>query len=230
MAQHFPLSNKIITVDGPAGAGKGTVCRLLVQRYGLAYLDSGLVYRAFGVLYAAQGCPTLSPTVAQEIASGLTPDFFTTEEAMLRTEHAAELASRVAVNPSVRTCLNQVIRGFVAAVQAQNGALVDGRDIGQHVLPEADVKFYLTASARARARRRFQELQKTGKYITEEEVLAQIQQRDTRDSEREACPLAVAEGCVEVDTTSLLPENVFEFVVNEIEKLLPKRAGKATCL
>jgi CMP/dCMP kinase len=170
----------IIAIDGPAASGKGTIARRVAERYRLPHLDTGLLYRAVA---AARGL-------------GLT-DF---DEAVLRTRQMGEAASVVAAMPRVRAALIDAQRAFAAR---PGGAVLDGRDIGTVVCPEAEVKIFVTASAAQRAQRRALELIQRGEKADYQAILADIIRRDARDSTREAAPLRPADDAVTLDTTNL---------------------------
>lgn len=180
-----------VAIDGPAAAGKGTIARALADRFGFAYLDTGLLYRATGAKVAA-GEPAL---VA---ARGLTPDDLSRDD--LRTAAAAQAASEVAAMPEVRAALVAFQRDFA---RREGGAVLDGRDIGTVICPEAEVKLFITAADTVRAARRFRELGPAQPELTEAKVLADLRARDARDSARATAPLAAAADAVVLDTTDL---------------------------
>jgi cytidylate kinase len=173
-----------IAIDGPAAAGKGTISRALAQEFGFAHLDTGLLYRAVGM---KGGDPV-------QAAQSLSPDDLARPD--LRSLAAGEAASRVATIPQVRAALVAFQRDFAAR---EGGAVLDGRDIGTVICPEADVKIFVTASAEVRAARRFAE---TGEG-TFAEVLEQVRARDARDMGRADAPLRPAEDAMILDTTDL---------------------------
>ncbi len=180
-----------VALDGPAAAGKGTIGRALAERLGLAYLDTGLLYRAVGARTAAGEDPfaaarTLSPEDLRR------PD--------LRSAEAGQAASAVAALPEVRAALLDFQRSFA---RRPGGAVLDGRDIGTVVCPEAEVKLFVTASDAVRAHRRWQELRAASPDLAEAEVLADLRARDARDSARAAAPLRPAEDAQVLDTSEL---------------------------
>ncbi|MGR3793530.1 (d)CMP kinase [Vannielia sp. SX4] len=181
-----------VAIDGPAAAGKGTISKAVAKEFGLAHLDTGLLYRAVGAKVLAGADPV-------EAAEALTPDDLTPEDA-LRTPEVAQAASRVAADPEVREKLLEFQRNFA---RREGGAVLDGRDIGTVICPEAEVKLFVTASAEARAERRFLELQGKGHAVTREQVLADVKARDERDASRDAAPMVAAADAVELDTTEL---------------------------
>jgi cytidylate kinase len=194
----------VVAIDGPAASGKGTLARLLADRFGLAYLDSGLLYRAVGRdVLAAGGDPTDEATAA---AAAQRLDPATLGDPALRGEAAGRGASLVAVHPAVRAALLDFQRDFAARPP---GAVLDGRDIGTVVCPGADVKLFVVAEIAARARRRFEELAAKGETVGYDAVLADLQARDARDRERAVAPLKPAADAVLLDTTNLDIEQAF---------------------
>ena len=180
-----------VAIDGPAAAGKGTIARGLAERFGFAHLDTGLLYRAVARR-------TIDGTPAAIAAATLRlRDISRTD---LRTPSVSEAASKVAANPEVRAALVAFQRDFATR---DGGAVLDGRDIGTVIFPEAQVKLFVTASAEVRAHRRWLELTNAGHDVTEESVLADVMARDKRDSEREAAPLRPAEDAETFDTSDL---------------------------
>jgi cytidylate kinase len=180
-----------IAIDGPAAAGKGTLSRALAAAFGLAHLDTGLIYRA-------AGRRTLDGTPALEAAQTLTAEDLGADD--LRTPEVARAASVVAAIPEVRAALVDFQRAFA---RRQGGAVLDGRDIGTVICPDAEVKFFVTASDEVRANRRFLELRDGGHDVTPEQVLADLRERDARDSARTAAPLKPAEDAVILDTSEM---------------------------
>ncbi|GAB1362107.1 (d)CMP kinase [Rhodobacter sp.] len=172
-----------VAIDGPAAAGKGTISRAVADRFGLAHLDTGLLYRAVGVLGG-------DPVAA---ASGLRPEDLARDG--LRSLEAGQAASRVAAIPEVRAALVAFQRGFA---RREGGAVLDGRDIGTVICPEAEVKLFVTASPEARAHRRWLEL-----GGDEARVLAEVRERDDRDMNRADAPLRPAADALPIDTTAM---------------------------
>ena len=194
-----------VAIDGPAAAGKGTISRAVAAHFGFAHLDTGLLYRAVGTKGG-------DPVVA---ALGLTPDDLARPD--LRTAEAGQAASRVAAIPKVRAALVAFQRRFA---RADGGAVLDGRDIGTVICPEAEVKLYVTASDAVRAHRRWLELRGSG--ISEAEVLAQLVERDRRDTAREAAPLKPAADALLLDTTEL----TIDAAVNKAIAAINERIGQ----
>lgn len=186
----------VIAVDGPAASGKGTIARLLGEAYGLPVLDTGLLYRAVGMTLLAEGGDLDDAAAASDVARRLDPARL--QDAAFRTREAGEAASRVAAHPEVRLVLRDFQRAFAAQ---PGGAVIDGRDIGTVIAPDAPAKLYVTATPEARARRRWLQLKDTG--VAYEEVLADIRQRDARDAGRADSPMRPADDAVLLDTTEM---------------------------
>lgn len=186
----------VIAIDGPAASGKGTIARLIAQHYGLAALDTGLLYRAVGQALIGKGIDPHDAAAAEAAARTLEADRL--DDPALRSEAAGEAASIVAAMPGVRAALLDFQRNF-----ARQGAVLDGRDIGTVVCPDADVKLYVTADRETRARRRHRELSERGASIDYEQVLADIARRDQRDSARATAPLRPADDSHLLDTSDL---------------------------
>jgi cytidylate kinase len=196
-----------IAIDGPAAAGKGTVGRQLAAHFGYAHLDTGLLYRA-------TGRRMLDGMGAVEAALNLTPEDLQSHE--LRTPEVGQAASRVAALPEVRQALIDFQRAFAARA---GGAVLDGRDIGTVICPDAEVKLYVTATDEVRAARRLAELTGTGHDITYGEVLADLRQRDARDSARAAAPLKPAEDAILLDTSRLTIEQAVAAAIAEVMRV-----------
>jgi cytidylate kinase len=197
----------IIAVDGPVAAGKGTLARLLAQALGYDYLDTGLLYRAVAYRVLAAGGDPGDEAAAAAAAGAVGPDELDRPE--LRREKVGEAASQVATQPAVRAALLAFQRGFAGRPPGGKGAVLDGRDIGTVVCPEAAVKLYVTASEQARARRRQQELRARGEPAPFAEVLSDLRRRDARDSQRTTAPLKAASGAHLLDTTGMSIEAAF---------------------
>ena len=181
-----------VAIDGPAAAGKGTISKAVARAFGFAHLDTGLLYRATGRKVLETG---LAP---EDAAHAITAEDLAKDG--LRTQAVAELASQVAAIPEVRTALVTFQKEFA---RRDGGAVLDGRDIGTVICPEADVKLFVTASAECRADRRWKELTVSGQSATYEGVLDEVRKRDTRDSERADAPLRPAADAVLIDTTDM---------------------------
>lgn len=199
-----------IAIDGPAAAGKGTISRAVAEHFGFAHLDTGLLYRA-------TGRRTLDGTDAVQAARSLTSADLKADD--LRSPEVAQAASRVAAIPEVRAALLDFQRAFAAR---DGGAVLDGRDIGTVICPDAQVKLFVTASDAVRARRRHKELVEKGHDLTIEDVLEDLRARDARDSARATAPLVPAVDAVQIDTTDM---RIAEAVQTAIDMIARKRAG-----
>ena len=211
----------IIAIDGPAASGKGTLARRLAQRFRLAFLDTGGLYRATALRALALGDAN-DPARAEAAAKAV--DAKDLDDPRLREERVAEAASVVAAMPAVRAALLAFQRDFAHRPPAGfTGTILDGRDIGTVVCPDADVKLFVTASAEARALRRFKELQERGLEAIYQRVLQDIEQRDARDRERPTAPLRRADDAIELDTTTLDADAAFARAVALVEHQLAGR-------
>jgi cytidylate kinase len=188
----------IIAIDGPAASGKGTIARRIAARYRLPHLDTGLLYRAVAAALIAADRDLNDEAGAVAAARGLALTDF--DDAVLRTRRIGEAASVVAAMPGVRAALIEAQRAFAAR---PGGAVLDGRDIGTVICPDAEVKIFVTASASARAQRRALELIQRGEKADYQAILADIIRRDARDSSRAAAPLRPADDAILLDTTHL---------------------------
>lgn len=197
----------VIAIDGPSAAGKGTLARRLAAHFRLPHLDTGLLYRAVGLLAEKSGRP------AGEVAAGLQPSDL--EEPELRTDRAGQAASKAAALREVRDKLLNFQRKF--ASQA-SGAVLDGRDIGTVICPDAPVKLFVTASVDARAERRYRELRERGLDTIKPRVLAEMAERDRRDSERAAAPLKAAPDAFLLDTSDMDADAAFAAALAFIER------------
>ena len=204
----------VIAVDGPAASGKGTVAARLGQAYGLPVLDTGLLYRAVGVAAMRAGADPDDPQAAAAVAAGI--DLLALDDPAFRTREAGELASRVAVHPQVRAALNAAQVGFA---RRPGGAVLDGRDVGTVICPQAEAKLFVTASAAVRARRRTEELSARGEAADEARILADIEARDRRDAERAVAPLKPAPDAHLLDTSNLSIEAAFEAAKAVVESV-----------
>jgi cytidylate kinase len=207
----------VIAIDGPAASGKGTLAKRIAAHYGLAWLDTGLLYRAVARDVVANGGAL--EDVAAALAAARAIDAGTLGDPALRGPRAGDAASLVAKIPEVRAALLDYQRAFA---RQETGAVLDGRDIGTVVCPDADVKIFVTASDEARARRRFLEHQARGDSITYDELLADIRRRDARDSGRSAAPMLAAADAVHLDTTELDADQVFAAAL----RLIAERLGR----
>ncbi len=200
----------IVAIDGPAAAGKGTISKGVSAHFGFAHLDTGLLYRAVGRR-------TLEGAEPVAAALALTPEELQLGD--LRTAEIARAASKVAVIPEVRAALVDFQRNFA---RRAGGAVLDGRDIGTVICPDADVKLFVTASPEVRAERRFLELRDKGSDVSPEQVLADVRERDARDAERSTAPMKPADDAVLLDTSDLSIEDALAQAVELIQKKLPQ--------
>ncbi|MBL8847670.1 MAG: (d)CMP kinase [Hyphomicrobium zavarzinii] len=203
----------IIAIDGPAASGKGTLAKRLADHLGYACLDTGLLYRAVARDVALRGFRLEDTWAAVSAARGLVPASF--DDPALRGTAAGDAASIVAKIPAVRAALLAYQRDFAAQPP---GAVLDGRDIGTVVCPNADVKIFVTASPEIRARRRFAEFEARGAGVAYETVLADILARDARDAGRADAPMAKAADAMLLDTSNLGIEAAFDAVVGLIKR------------
>jgi CMP/dCMP kinase len=209
----------IIAIDGPAAAGKGTLGRRLAQHLHLAFLDTGGLYRAVALKVLDGGGNPADPAAAEAAAKAIRPADLETPR--LREDRVSQAASVVAAQPAVRAALLAFQRDFAHHPPAGfKGALLDGRDIGTVVCPNATVKLFVTASAEARAMRRFKELQAAGVGTIYDRVLQDIEQRDARDRERQTAPLRPAGDAIELDTTALDADAAFTKAADLIARKL----------
>ena len=206
---HQPL---IIAIDGPAASGKGTVAKRLARHLGLAYLDTGSIYRAIGYNILQAGGDPNDKETAIKAAKDLAPGDLRTEH--LYDEGVGSAASIISAIPRVRELLLQFQRDFS---KRPEGAVLDGRDIGTVICPDADYKFYITANIDARAQRRFKQLQSKGNPVIYDDVLQDLQKRDERDSMRKIAPLKAAIDAIFIDTTMMNEDEVFAKVLMFIE-------------
>ncbi len=210
-----------IAIDGPAGAGKSTIAKLIAKKLGYVYVDTGAMYRALAVFFIKKG---LKPSDTEEIKNvckeahvtlqyedGVQQVYLNGENVtgLLRTEEVGNMASVSSAIGEVRAQLLELQREMAK----NNDVVMDGRDIGTNILPNADVKVYLTASVEERARRRFKELQEKGVACDFEQIAKDIEERDTRDMNREIAPLRQAEDAALVDSSDMTIEEVVDAIV-----------------
>jgi cytidylate kinase len=202
----------VIAIDGPAAAGKGTLARRLARHYGLRFLDTGLLYRAVAAKLLAEGHDPSNEKAAEKAANSLHDQDLIRPD--LRQEAVGRAASQVAAKAPVRAALIAYQRAFAATPP---GAVLDGRDIGTVICPEAKAKLFITASLAERARRRARELRAAGEKGIDLRVLNEMKERDARDSGRVIAPLVPAADAFVLDTTGLDPEEVFQRAVSFID-------------
>lgn len=204
----------IIAVDGPTASGKGTIAKAIAARFGLPHLDTGLLYRAVGYQVMADGGDPDDP--ADALAScNFRSDLL--RSSALRSEETGGYASRVSAHPEVRNALYERQRAFA---EQPGGAVLDGRDIGTVIAPEADVKLFITASVHERARRRWLEMQGREIDIPLADIERDIVARDARDINRKDAPLRAAEDALVIDTTSLDKEQATKAAIEAVEAAL----------
>ena len=214
-----------IAIDGPSGAGKSTISKLLANKLGFVYIDTGAMYRAIGLHALLCGFNTKTDTdkiidmlgcLEIKISCGtVRQEVFLNNENItdkIRTPEVSIAASDVAIIPQVRIKLVEMQRELAEG----NNVIMDGRDIGSYVLPDAEIKIYLTASAESRAQRRYEELIEKGITTTFEEVLTDVNKRDKNDSERKFSPLKIADNATVIDTTG----NTLEESVKQLEEFI----------
>jgi len=202
----------IIAVDGPAASGKGTIARALAAHYGLPHLDTGLLYRAAAFNLLEMGGDPDSEFAAARACDISQIDFADPE---LKSETVGGIASRISAYPLVREALLERQRRFAAQ---DSGAVLDGRDIGTVIAPDAEAKLFVTASPEIRAARRHAELVGRGVEVHLPDVLADIRARDARDSGRSAAPLVMATGADLLDTSAMTPEEAIEKAIHLVER------------
>lgn len=218
----------VITVDGPSGAGKGTLCMLLAERLGFQILDSGAIYRVLALAALHHGLDLSSEDVLVPLAVNLDVEFVPEGDLVkvilegedvstqLRSNETADAASKVAVLPRVREALLRRQRAFAQAP----GLIADGRDMGTVVFPQAEVKIFLDASAQERANRRLKQLQNKGFDGKFADILREIEERDHRDRNRAVAPLRPAEGALELDSTELsinaVTDKAYEYIQSKL--------------
>ncbi|MEZ9232613.1 (d)CMP kinase [Vibrio amylolyticus] len=224
----MPLDTAVITVDGPSGAGKGTLCMLLAEKLGFQLLDSGAIYRVLALAAIHHGLDSESEDVLVPLATHLDVQFIAEGDLVkvilegedvsheLRKEETGMAASKVAALPRVREALLRRQRAFAEG----NGLVADGRDMGTVVFPQATAKIFLDASAQERANRRLKQLQDKGLDVKFGDLLSEIQERDHRDRNRAVAPLRPADDALLLDSTSMNIDEVVESAMKFIESKL----------
>jgi len=216
----------IITIDGPSGSGKGTIAKRLADRLGWHFLDSGALYRVVGLLAEQQGITPDSPGMLGDLARTMPLRFDGEGRVLLdgedvsdaiRTEKAGNAASKVAAVPQVREALVIWQRSYVKPP----GLVADGRDMGSVIFPGAEVKIFLTASAEERAARRYKQLKEKGLDVRLASLTAEIRERDERDRNRSVAPLVAPAAALEVESTNMSIDEVFDRVLDRVKDALP---------
>jgi cytidylate kinase len=208
----------LIAIDGPAASGKGTLARRLAEKLGLRHLDTGLTYRAVAEAMLAAGADLDDEDAAVAATEAL--DFSRLDRKRLSSHELGEAASRVAVLPRVRRAMARMQRDFACRAP---GAVLDGRDIGTAVLPDAAAKLYVTASPETRAQRRQLEMRERGDDMAEDDVLADIRKRDARDTARTDSPLRPAADAYLLDTTELDIEAAYRAALDYVSRRIASR-------
>lgn len=203
----------IIAVDGPLASGKGTIARALSERFSLPHLDTGTLYRATGLAVLDAGADPSNAQACADLARNL--DLDAIDETRIRTAEAGAMASKVAAIPQVREALFALQRAFATQ---PGGAILDGRDIGTVICPDAEVKLFVTADAETRARRRWEELTAKGERLSFEDMLAQTHERDRRDAGRPDAPMRPADDATLLDTSSLSIDAAVATAIRIVEK------------
>ena len=212
----------IIAVDGPTASGKGTIAKALSAHFDLPHLDTGLLYRAVGrQVFLDGGDPD---DAGDALAACSFPDALL-DDPSLRNEETGGLASRVSIHPNVRKALFERQRSF--ATQAK-GAVLDGRDIGTVIAPEAHAKLFVIASVEARAQRRFLEMRERGVKVTLLEIADDLRRRDERDRNRAVAPLVAAEDAITLDTSGLDRDEAIAASVAAVERIVAQRHGRGS--
>lgn len=211
---------RIIAIDGPAASGKGTLARKLAAHMNYAHMDTGALYRAVGYIVQQKSLDPIP--AAKEFCANFSPEQL--ENPALRLDETGQAASKVAAIPQVREALLQLQKDFAYHPGAHyKGAVLDGRDIGTVIAPDAPVKIFIIADDKIRAERRTKELQSKGLDVTYEAVLKDMRERDARDKERQSAPMRAASDAFILDTSDLTAEQVFEKALEFVStKIIPK--------
>ena len=228
------MEHKSIALDGPSGACKSTLAKLLAKALGFLYVDTGAIYRTVGLAASRRGIPLEDARAVEAILpqleigmsygdDGLQHMYLNGEDVTeaIRRNEVSRYASQVSAIPAVRTYLLEMQRKLAR----EHDVIMDGRDIGTVVLPQADLKIFLTATAQDRARRRYEELLERGQQVDREQVLREVMERDERDIHRQTAPLRQAEDAVAVDTTGNSLEESYQLLLEVIRERLGRTEG-----
>lgn len=202
----------LIAIDGPAASGKGTVSAKIAEHFGIEHLDTGKIYRALGAKIIATGTLIFDEKKIIDLASHITLEDL--KQPGLNAENVSLMTSMVAAKPQVRQTLLEFQRNFAANPK---GALLEGRDIGTVICPEAPFKFFITADLEERAQRRFKQLQEEKQNVAYEDVLESLRLRDERDANRSNAPMKAADDAMIIDTTKMTREEVINLIIQTIE-------------
>ena len=211
----------IIAIDGSAASGKGTLAKQVAAEFGYDYLDTGALYRAVALSLLNAGANSNKIDEKQAVSAASTLNLLLTQTAEIRTDKVAALASIVAAIGPVRAELLSLQRAFAAAPPSGRGAVLDGRDIGTIVLPDADLKFFIDADLHIRAKRRTKELLKAEQSVMFRDVLADLAARDDRDRTRLVAPLKAADDAITIDTSKMDASAVLALVLSHIDRVCP---------
>lgn len=233
MQHSKPIPVPVVTIDGPSGAGKGTLCRLVAERTGFHLLDSGALYRLTALAAMQEGVDLQDEPAVADVASKLAVRFMPSSDgtriflnaaevsSAIRREEVGMNASVVATYPKVRTSLLDRQRAFAQTP----GLIADGRDMGTVVFPDASIKIFLTASAEERARRRVLQLQEAGLEADPVQILGDIHARDLRDTQRSTAPLKPASDAIILDSTNMSVDQVLEVILQRVSDFQADRSG-----
>ena len=215
-----------IAIDGPAASGKGTLARRIATHFDFAYLDTGKLYRAVGMAVLRNGGDPADEEAAEDAARALDP--VALEDEALARDDAARAASQVAAHPAVRSALMDLQRGFAASPpEGKAGAVLDGRDIGTVICPDATVKLFVTADVEVRADRRHKELLDRGNASIYARVLEDLRERDARDRDRETAPMRPADDAHVLDTSDMTADAAFDAALDLIEAAVREALDEA---
>jgi len=208
----------VVAIDGPAGSGKGTIAKRISSSYNFPHLDSGILYRSVAFLCHIKGLKNLEESKVLELANSLNLDDIDLNK--IRTKEIDEISSKISSFVSVRESLKAFQLNFKKKNANNKGIVIDGRDITTVIFPDAEVKFYITASLEERANRRFKEFLGNNNETEKKLIIKELQKRDQRDMERSTAPLKVAKDAIVIDTSDLTIDKVMDKVCFEIDKVL----------